>query len=240
MLIELLSMSNYVNFNVKLAHILGLNTAIYLSQIMDINEKAIRKDKVDKNFFTIDRNYITSRTTIAEKEQKEIENNLIKIGILERSSADANTIMLNITALTSILMSPDESLLKDISNISRPKKTKSEKILEALKDNIITVNPELRQAYFDWIDAVYAKDGFMTVKAVITAQSILSTYTTNNMSVALKILEIAAIHGYRDVSWAINTYNKDYKVNYTFSQQKEVPQPTTNSVVRKRLSNEIF
>ena len=233
-------MSNYVNFNVKLAHILGLNTAIYLSQIMDINEKAIRKDKVDKNFFTIDRNYITSRTTIAEKEQKEIENNLIKIGILERSSADANTIMLNITALTSILMSPDESLLKDISNISRPKKTKSEKILEALKDNIITVNPELRQAYFDWIDAVYAKDGFMTVKAVITAQSILSTYTTNNMSVALKILEIAAIHGYRDVSWAINTYNKDYKVNYTFSQQKEVPQPTTNSVVRKRLSNEIF
>ena len=92
MLIELLSMSNYVNFNVKLAHILGLNTAIYLSQIMDINEKAIRKDKVDKNFFTIDRNYITSRTTIAEKEQKEIENNLqypgqIKVNVIRETRA---------------------------------------------------------------------------------------------------------------------------------------------------------
>ena len=39
MLIELLSMSNYVHFNVKLAEILGLHTAIYLGQITDINEK---------------------------------------------------------------------------------------------------------------------------------------------------------------------------------------------------------
>ena len=39
MLIELLSSSNYVNFNIKLAQILGLKPAIYLSQIMDINEK---------------------------------------------------------------------------------------------------------------------------------------------------------------------------------------------------------
>ena len=104
MLIELLSMSNYVHFNVKLAEILGLHTAIYLGQITDINEKAIRKNKVDENFFTIDREYITKRTTIPEKEQKEIENNLIKIGILERSNKDANTLLLNLTVLTSIGM----------------------------------------------------------------------------------------------------------------------------------------
>ena len=75
MLIELLSMSNYVHFNVKLAEILGLHTAIYLGQITDINEKAIRKNKVDENFFTIDREYITKRTTIPEKEQNQIVRN---------------------------------------------------------------------------------------------------------------------------------------------------------------------
>ena len=119
MLIELLSMSNYVHFNVKLAEILGLHTAIYLGQITDINEKAIRKNKVDENFFTIDREYITKRTTIPEKEQKDIENNLIKIGILERSDKDANTLLLNLTVLTSILMSPDEDLLKNVENLAK-------------------------------------------------------------------------------------------------------------------------
>ena len=63
MLIELLSSSNYVNFNIKVAQILGLKSAIYLSQLMDINEKAIRKNKIEDNFFTIDRKYIESRTT---------------------------------------------------------------------------------------------------------------------------------------------------------------------------------
>lgn len=241
MLIELLSMSNYVHFNIKLAHILGLNSAIYLSQIMDINEKAIRKNKVDENFFTIDRDYITTRTTIAEKEQKEIENNLIKIGILERSSKDSNTLLLNLTVLTSILMSPDEDLVKNIENLAKPKKTKtkSEKIIENLKENIITQNAELRQAYFDWIDAVYAKDGFMTKTAVISAQGTIDKFTNRNLDVALKILEIAAINGYRDITWAINNYNKDYKVGYNVAptvavRREDSPPP------RKRLGSEVF
>lgn len=238
MLIDLLSMSNYVHFNVKLAQILGLHSSIYLSQIMDINEKAIRKNKMNENYFTIDRDYITSRTTLPEKEQKEIENNLIKIGVLERSSDDVNTLQLNITVLTSILMSPDEDLIKEISNLAKPKqsKTKAEKIIENLKSNIVTINPELRQAYFDWIDAVYSKDGFMTKAAVIAAQGNIDKFSNRNLDIALKVLEIATINGYRDITWAINNYNKDYKVNFTVA----APQPVNTPPVRKRLSTEVF
>lgn len=241
MLIELLSMSNYVHFNVKLAEILGLHTAIYLGQITDINEKAIRKNKVDENFFTIDREYITKRTTIPEKEQKEIENNLIKIGILERSDKDSNTLLLNLTVLTSILMSPDEDLLKNIESLAKPKKTKTkaEKIIENLKENIITTNPELRAAYFEWIDAVYAKDGFMTKAAVIAAQGNIDKFSSRNLDIALKVLEIATINGYRDITWAINNYNKDYKVSYSVAPQPAV-RPTTAPPPRKRLSDEVF
>lgn len=241
MLIELLSMSNYVHFNVKLAEILGLHTAIYLGQITDINEKAIRKNKVDENFFTIDREYITKRTTIAEKEQKEIENNLIKIGILERSNKDANTLLLNLTVLTSILMSPDEDLLKNIENLAKPKKskTKAEKIIENLKENIITTNSELRQAYFDWIDAVYSKDGFMTKAAVIAAQGNIDKFSNRNLDIALKVLEIATINGYRDITWAINNYNKDYKVGYNVAPQQTSSAASTPPT-RKRLSSEVF
>ena len=250
MLIDLLSMSNYVHFNVKLAHIIGLNSSIYLSQIMDINEKAIRKEKTEKNFFTIDREYITKRTTITEKEQKEIENNLIKIGVLERSVDNADTILLNITVLTSILMSPDEELIKDISSLSKPKqkRSKADAIKDTLKQNIVTTNLELRNAYFSWIDAVYEKDGFMTKQAVVAAQARIDEFSNRNLDIALKVIEIASINGYRDITWAINTYNKDYKVGYTFapstsnSAQSGMTSAmrSTSTPVRKRLSDEVF
>ncbi len=246
MLIELLSMSNYGHFNIKLAHILGLNTAVYLNQLMDINEKAIRKNKLVANFFILDREYVTSRTTLSEKEQKEIESNLVKLGILERSKEDDNSLLLNIAVLTNIMMSPDEDLVKDIKNFAtKSKKTKSEKIIENLKNNIITLNPELRTAYYNWIDAVYEKDGFMNKQAVISAQSNIDNFSNRNLDVALKVLEIATLNGYRDVTWAINSYNKDYKVTYVVNTENKTinntsPSSTSAVVAKKRLSNAIF
>lgn len=243
MLIELLSVSNYISFNSKLAQILGLHPAIYLSQIMDINEKAIRKEKVDGNFFTIDREYIQKRTTLDEKEQIEIENTLLKLGILERSEDNAATISLSITTLTSIMMSPDEDLLKDISNISKPKKTKTkaEKIAENLKGSITAINTELRQAYFNWIDTVLEKDGFMTKQAVVSGQMMVDQASNRNLDVALKIIEIGTINAWRDLKWAVNAYNKDYKVNYTFADPIPVPNSTPSATVRRaRLSDETF
>ena len=243
MLIELLSSSNYVNFNVKLAQILGLKPAIYLSQIMDINEKAIRKNKVDNNYFTIDRKYIESRTTLTKDEQVSIEKDLLNIGILEKDADKRNTICLNITMLTSIMMTPDEDLLKDISSLSKGKKkrTKSEVIEENLKDNVLTTNNELREAYYEWIESVLAKKGMMTKAAVIHAQPTLDQFCNRNLDVALKVLEIASIHGYEDINWAINSYNKDFKVSYNIPAP--VKTKTTSTFVsspRCRMGDEVF
>jgi hypothetical protein len=242
MLIELLSSSNYVNFNIKLAQILGLKPAIYLSQIMDINEKAIRKNKVNNNYFTIDRKYIESRTTLTKDEQSSIEKDLLNIGILERDTDKKNTISLNITMLTSIMMTPDEDLLKDISSLSKAKKkTKSEVIEEHLKNNILTTNAELRDAYYEWIESVLAKKGAMTKAAVIHAQPTLDNFCNRNLDVALKVLEIASIHGYEDINWAINSYNKEFKVNYTMPTSVSKPKSSTFvPTTRCRMSDEIF
>ena len=241
MLIELLSSSNYVNFNVKLAQLLGLKPAIYLSQIMDINEKAIRKNKVDQNFFTIDRKYVESRTTLTKDEQVSIEKDLLNIGILEKNPDKRNTICLNITMLTSIMMTPDEDLLKDISSLSKAKKrTKSEVIEENLKANVLTVNTELRDAYYEWIEAVLTKKGMMTKAAVIHAQPTLDSFSNRNLDVALKVLQIAAIHGYEDIQWAINSYNKDFKVNYNVPAPVKQKTSTFVPTARCRMSDEVF
>ena len=45
MLIELLSQSNYISVNIKLAKIFGVEGAIYISEILNIYDKAVRKNK---------------------------------------------------------------------------------------------------------------------------------------------------------------------------------------------------
>lgn len=242
MLIELLSSSNYVNFNVKLAQILGLKPAIYISQIMDINEKAIRKNKVDNNYFTIDRKYVEQRTTLTREEQVAIEKDLLTIGILEKSVDKKNSISLNITMLTSIMMTPDEDLIRDISSLSKGKKkrTKSEVIEDNLKDNVLTTNIELREAYYEWIESVITKKGMMTKAAVIHAQPVLDKFCNRNLDIALKVLEIASIHGYEDINWAINSYNKDFKVNYNITNNTSSRVSTFVPRGKVHLSDEVF
>ena len=242
MLIELLSMSNYVSFNIKLAQILGLETAIYLSEIMNINEKAIRKQKIEEDFFTIDRNYIESRTTLNCKKQEDIEKTLLRIGILEKDSDSSNTISLNITILTSILMNPDEKLIKNINKIIKqnsksPKMKKDEMIKENLKKYINTTNEELVQAYSKWIEAVYSKDGWMTSEAIIAAQETIDNFSNRNLDLALSIIRIATINGYRDMSWAIKGYHKDYNVPFKVCMTT----PVVNTVQEiPQVSDEVF
>lgn len=250
MLIELLSSANYVNFNIKLAQVFGLHTSIYISQLMDINEKALRKKKLDGDFFNIDRKYVQSRTTIEPTEQREIEKVLIKLGVLTKHKEKPDKVSLDISTLTSIMMSPDEDLIKDITDLAQPKskkKTKAEVILENLQQSVITNQPELRQAYYDWIEAVSQKDGFMTKQAVISAQNNLDAFANHNLDIALKVLEIATIHGYRDITWAINNYKKDYTSNSSCGATITTPPISVSSartapitLKRATMSDEVF
>lgn len=236
MLIELLSTCNYVSYNIQIAHVLGLHTAIYLSELMNINDKAIKKDKMSENCFTVDRKYITKRTTLQESEQKEIETFLLKAGILEKGANKDNKISINLTALTTIIMAPDEKLLGDLAKLksnSVKSRTKTN-VFDNLKSSVSCVNDELRVAYYDWIEAVLTKDNYMTKTAVVSGQKIVDEASGRNLDVALRIIEIAAINGYRDMSWAVNSYNESMK-----SKQNgySIPKPVlTDSQFRKPVS----
>lgn len=236
MLIDLLSTSNYVSYNVKIAEVLGLHTAVYLSEIMNINDKAIHKNKLSGNYFSVDRSYLQSRTTLTVEEQLTIEDSLLKIGVLEKQSGE-NNISLNIQVITSILASSDESLIKDIAKIvkskSVPKRTKAEVICDELKQNIVTTNLELREAYADWIDSVYAKEGWMSKKAVVSAQGVVDQFSNYDLDIALQVINIAAVNGYRDMTWAINSYKKDFNVNYKIK-------PVTQKLNNVKVSDESF
>lgn len=240
MLIELLSTSNYVSFNVKLADILGLHPAIYISELMNINDKAIRKDKMTESSFSLDREYVKKRTTLSVEEQLEIENNLIKLGVIEKPTEDVNSVILNINVLTTLMMSTDEELLENVEQLvklknKKSKATKAEVIRQNLKTSIVATNMELIEAYSDWIDAVYAKQGWMSKKAVTLGQTVVDNFSKRDLDVALAVISIASMHGYVDMQWAINKYSEQYKVKREISYL-----PKSTNVTPVELSSEVF
>lgn len=203
---------------------------------MNINDKAIKKNKLDNDCFTIVREYIQSRTTIDVQEQLEIDENLLKLGILEKGES-TDVMSLNINTLAVLMMGTDEQLIDKARKTKRKsgKPTKAEAIKQNLKNSVRATNAELREAYYGWIDAVFDRQGWMSKKGLTVAEDSIDSFTNRNLDVALKILEIASIHGYRDIQWAINKYNEEFRVSYS-------TQPAVRKVVtaNSQLSSEVF
>lgn len=240
MLLDLLSMDNYASYNIKVAEIFGLHPAIYLSELMNINEKAVRKSKITgEETFTIDRKYIEKRTTLSKAEQLKIDQSFKEIGLLKVDNDNQNTMSLDITVLTTI-MSGGKPLIKELKLItaktSKNKRTKDEVIKDELRNHIQTTNPELYSAYCDWIDAVYAKQGWMSARSVKVAQKDIDDYSDRNLDVALKIIDIAATRGYREMEWAINVYKQDYEPTFRLKYTKQAPEFRSSN----DLSEEVF
>jgi hypothetical protein len=236
MLIDLLSTRNYGMYNISVANLLGLQSAVYLNALVDINQKAISKNKLDEDFFKLDREYITKITTFDKVTQKGLEDRLCSLDILVKSTSDKDYLKINVNALTSLLMAENDSLKVNIKKLdAASKKTKSEKIIENLQSNITTDNEELRQAYFDWIAAVSQKFGWMSKTAVVSGQKLIDDYCNRDLDLALQIIEIASTNGYKDMTWAINMYESNYKQR--FNRVTTI----SPSVVKKiQVSEEVF
>ena len=209
MVLDLLSTDMYLSFNIKLAHRIGLHAAIYLGELLNINKKALQKNKtIEDKFFKLDRTYIEQRTTIQKQEQKEIDKTFEDLGILNFGTTK-DIIAINTDTITGLLLDDNSELVeKFIQPIKKRRVTKAEAILASLKDNIQTDNEQLKKAYEEWVEAVMARQGWMSAVCVRDGQAVIDKYSGGNAEVALKIIEIGASNGYRDLSWAINTYEK--------------------------------
>ena len=241
MLIELLSMSNYGHYNVKLAQVIGLEASVYLCELMNITEKATRKNKVSGNFFVLDREYIQKRTTIGLDKQANLDEFFLRLGLIEKEDGNNDHIFVNISTLMDLMTSPDEAMMKEvkIQKSKSNKITKKQSILNSLKSNIVTDNVDLVHAYSEWIDAIYEKDGYMHKSAVMAAQNVIDTFSQRNLDIALKVLEIAVINGYRDMNYAVSNYKRNYAEHFRMVTQPVAPkkeEPRTT----KRLSDEVF
>ena len=209
MLFDLLSTDMYVSYNIKLAHILDLNSAVYISELININRKAIAKNKLKEDgFFKIDRNYIENRTTLKKEDQKAIDEKLSSINIIAIGES-SDLLKIDMDVLTSIILGNQKIVSEIVQPAKKGRPTKQEIVLKALKANIETTNVELKHAYEDWIDAVSAKQGWMTKVHVLEGQKVMGNYNKEkDLDMALDILKIATMGGFRDITWAIRDYEK--------------------------------
>ena len=215
MLIDILSPGNYVSYNVYLAQMLGLECAIYLSELLRINEQLNQNANLKEGKFIVDRAYIARRTTFDDKKQKALEERLADIGLINLEKSKRNVISLNLPFLVDMVSDSDENNKKSIEKLWKTceakskKKTKEEVMRENLYACIRTENAELITAYMQWIDAICDRFGWMAKASVTFAQDAVDKESSYDLDVALDIIKIATINGYKDMQWAINTYESD-------------------------------
>lgn len=236
MLFDLLSTDMYVSYNVKLAKVLGLTSSIYISELINIQRKAIEKEKLKDGFFKLDRKYIENRTTLSKADQKDIDEKLKELKILSIGES-ADLLSLDLNVLTSLILGDQEIVSEIVQPVKRGRPSKQELIMRQLKANIDTTNGELKQAYEDWIDSVCAKNGWMTKIHVIEGQNVIDNYNKEkDLDLALEIIKIATMGGYRDMTWAVNEFEKKHKKEFESKYTQLLP----TQKPRLKMSNEVF
>ena len=216
MLLDLLSSSNQLSFNIKVAQLVGLNSAVYLSELTAINEKAIRKNKIlnmnGLDFFKVDRKYIAERTTITVGEQYKLDNNLSKNKIIQICAENVDTIYVDINMLCVLLGGKvDESIITEIKATNKKKGQTKEEKLAALKQQrlaeIKTTSVPLREAYADWIEAGLARYGGSKFSKTIVhnCEQQVDDFARGDFTVALAIIK-GNYQGYNTMKYSIDNY----------------------------------
>lgn len=238
---DIFNQDNSITINYKAITLFGLNTAAYLTLLISIYRKATRKNKLDNDFFKLDRSYIQELLGMSVEEQLICDGNLLKLSIIRKSPDDPNRIKVDLRLYLSLLNDDDLKLIDDVRKsmkVTRPKGLKQSQRqiqINNLKDCIQCSNYELLTALRDWVDGVYANPkGFLSKASIKVFQDTLNNYTKGDLDLALRIVRIATVQGYRDCNWAINVYEKE-------SKPRQAVRVTEQEVASKdNLSDTIF
>lgn len=216
MLLEALSPSKYVSYNVKAAQTFGLAGAAYLSALMILFDEAGAKGRVvDGGFFRVDRKRVSELTALTPEEQLSADAALSRVGVVKKEQGKADVLKVDVQLFASIICGGDAKLTEDVAAKARlrsksgERDAKQKSVIEGLKASIKCDDPELSAALSDWIDGIYAKpNGYLTSVAVIAFQKALFAYTGGDLDKAIKITQIAAVQGYKLCDWAIDVYEE--------------------------------
>ena len=253
MLVDLLSPANYIMVNRDAIKILGLNTAVYCSELLTIYKKVVKKKAfLEDNFFRVDRGYIEEQTSLDVNSQLACDLNLKKVNIIKINEENPDIIFFDVEIFSSVLASEDVKLIDSVSKkvkVSKPRGVNDggrKRIIQNLKDSIRCNNYDILVALRDWIDAVTADPKkYLSIQQVELFKDKLEEYCEGNAEVALNVIKQATIHQYIDCQWAINSYEKDKKqqtfYNGSYNKNNSILRTTEQKTTSKtQVGDEVF
>jgi len=226
-------------FNIKLAHTIGLKSALYWSVLVDALYQAKKKNKVTEDgYFVLDRKFVYNMTTLTTPEQKECEKILNTLGYLENGNK-VNSVRVDVAGIVELIQTDDEKRIEQIktlvSKIVDVDKAamKVEGINKSLKSKITETDLDIADALYGWVDSLGGK---ANVKTVEIFQEDLNKYTRDK-KVKLELIRRATVTGYRDLSWIINSYERDIGKTSIATKQVSAPSNVARDLSEVNLNN---
>ena len=230
MLLDLIDTNNYAMYNIKLAQTIGLEAAVYCSQLLTIQSKAQRKKKMVGDYFCVDRDFIKRQTCLTNERQIALDAELVKLQVLKRDETNLDLLLVNIDILSSLIANEDIDLQANLNQLfitdkQAKKEAKQQAIKQKLMASLKCPNVEMQVALGNWIDAVNANPKVPPVNKVLLKKFYddVNAYTKGeDLDLALWIINTSAAYGWRDAQWAIQRHQEQnvQKVQYKKSQQK--------------------
>lgn len=206
-------------YNLDLAKIFGINVSVLLTCIDNEFKYQSRQNSLsENNTIILSRAEIYARTGLDDEEQKDAELALQECGVLTikplQNNSNKNYYILYEDQLNLIITSekPEDMIKNSQAKQFLKKRTepvsKRQTHIASLKKRIKVEDPVIQTYMCDWIDSVYDKPkGFISPKGVEIAQEELFAYA-KTQDVQIALLKIAIKGGLRDLSWAIEQYEK--------------------------------
>lgn len=238
------------SYMVELAKLFGTNTAILIACIDAQYLYQLRNNKLnDNNTVSISRSEIYEITGLSDSEQIDAEMALTQCGIIImkpfQNVPNKSYYIIDRIKLEQVLTAENPAEAVNQSTIAnqfiRGKRveptTKRQTHIAQLKKKIKVEDPVIQDYLIQWIDAVYSNPkGFLSPSSVVIAQQELMEYCKDNQEKQIKVLKEAIKGGCRDMTWAIQNYEK----NNNIDSRNFVSYSDTSAVKGHVSSDEVF
>jgi len=123
MYLDVLAGDSFGRYNIKLAKLAGLQTAVYWETLLNIITRVVKKKTYnEEGFFKVDRKYVESITTLTVEEQYVCDEALSKLEVVLYNKDNRDLLQVNVKNMLSVLVEDNISDLKKISKLAKVSK----------------------------------------------------------------------------------------------------------------------
>ena len=184
MLLDAFGQESCQSYNVRLAQVIGLNNAIYFDVLTGLFRKAIQTNAViNDEYFWVDREYVTSRTTFSVNDQLKFEETLTSMGIIILSE-DKKYVKLCLNTVLNLIDGAQRDVIKDFDTVKKSanRGTKADWALRGIIKKINKNYPgNIQVALANWLTTISLKYGYVNSTLLEQAEAVVNNYVWSDI-----------------------------------------------------------